>query len=87
MNSVLLDDQPDDLIDQYFVAAHVGLNQSKTALMVSSQLWIFIPYTRGGRNKFIFSEASLVPPSLLILRRTIIFCSQLGFSDSGSSMD
>ena len=45
MNSVLLDDQPDDLIDQYFVAAHVGLNQSKTALMVSSQLLIFIPYT------------------------------------------
>ena len=36
VNSILLDDQPESEIDQFFVAAHVGLNQSKSALMVST---------------------------------------------------
>ena len=34
VNSILLDAQPNDEVDQYCAAAHVGLNQSKNALMV-----------------------------------------------------
>ena len=34
VNSVLLDDQPGEVIDQYLVAAHVGLNPSGRALSV-----------------------------------------------------
>ena len=34
VNSVLLDDQPDEAVDQFMVAAHIGLNPSGRALMV-----------------------------------------------------
>ena len=34
VNSVLLDDQPEDHIDQWLVAAHIGLNRSGSALQV-----------------------------------------------------
>lgn len=36
VNSVLLDDQPNDPIDQWSVAAHVGMNPSGTALQARS---------------------------------------------------
>ena len=36
VNSVLLDDQPQETVDQYVVAAHVGMNPSGKCLMVRS---------------------------------------------------
>merc|ERR1712008_317032 len=36
VNSVLLDDHPEDTIDQFLVAAHVGMNPTGNALMARS---------------------------------------------------